>query len=153
MKPPALFALMSFPLLMVSARAADQAAASPPEAVRTAPAQAPARPALAKGMTAEAVIQVVGKPFEVKPMASAAGRAEIWIYRRVARKWTQQTAAGMDSVPMFTGLGQTNDGMHAVSVPSQKLEQVTIYQVTSLLMFDGRLVEATQRLEKEQKLQ
>lgn len=148
MKTPTLLVMLSIPMLSVSVRGALEASAEANAPAR-ATSQAPAKRAISKGMTAEQVLQLVGKPTEVKPMASPAGKAEVWIYRRVADKWTQQTAATTETVMMYAGLGLDNDGIRPVTVPSMRMERIKIYQVTSLLMFEGKLVEAKQRFEKE----
>jgi hypothetical protein len=43
----------------------------------------------------------------------------------------------------------TGDGIVNVGVPSQRIERITVYQMTALLMFDGKLVASKQWLEQE----
>lgn len=141
MKTRVLIALFSVLALVVSVGAAAPAAENP--------ADTAVKKTLQKGMTADAVIELVGKPLQVKPMNSPEGKAEIWVYRRLADKWTTQTAATTETVMVYAGLGLDNDGIRPLTVPSQRTERVRVYQVTSLLMFNGTLIEARQRYEKE----
>lgn len=141
MKTRALIALFSMLALAVSVGAAEKPAET-----------ATAKRTIKKGMSAEMVLQIVGKPAEVKPMASPEGKAEVWVYRRLADAWTTQTAATTETVMVYAGLGLDNDGIRPLTVPSQRTERVRVYQVTSLLMFNGTLIEARQRYEKERLL-
>ncbi len=143
---------------MASSTAAFGASATPkPDAPSTsATAQAekekpktpPGWPVLKTGASAEEVIKLVGKPDVVKPMATKEGKAEIWIYRRLAKEFTRQTAAATEDLKTFG-----TDGMTTISVPSQKMEYISVYQVSSLLMFNGQLVTAAQKAETERHFQ
>jgi len=104
-----------------------------------------AKPMLEKGMTAEQVERIAGKPAEIKPLASSDGKAETWTYRRVIDRQTRQVAATTEFVSTFKG---ANFGQDETQVPVYHLEHTTIYQVTALLMFDGKLVLAKQWREK-----
>jgi hypothetical protein len=145
------FALVALTLQTGTALAApgQKSAAKPPPA-DTAEAR-PAKPALTKGMTAETVIGLIGRPLQIKPMDAPEGKAEVWTYRRVAKKWTTQTAATTEEVPAFIGIGMgaAGDGMGSVTTPIYRLEHITVYQVTRLLMFEDQLVNAKQWLEQE----
>lgn len=144
MKTRGLIAILSVLALVGSVSAAAPAAEKP--------ADTAVKKTLQKGMTAEAVIELLGKPLQVKPMNSPEGKAEIWVYRRLANKWTTQTAATTDTVMLYSGLGLDHDGIRPVTVPSLRTERVRVYQVTSLLMFNGTLIEARQRYEKEREI-
>ena len=106
-------------------------------------------PVLKKGMPADEVIRSIGKPESIKPMQTPEGKAEVWIYRRVANSVSRQAAVTTESVPAFNGIGVGNDSSGSVTIPSYRMEHITVYQVSSLLMFDGKLVTATQKVEQE----
>ena len=119
--------------------------------VTTPTAKSPAKPALAKGMTAEEVIKAVGKPVEIKPIESKDGKAETWIYRRKAGFAFINVPAGTREVPVFTGVGTTgNDRVQNQTEIIYTQKRVTVYQVTSLLMFNDRLVLAKQSKEQSE---
>jgi hypothetical protein len=46
-------------------------------------------------------------------------------------------------------MGAAGDGMGSVTTPIYRLEHITVYQVTRLLMFEDQLVNAKQWLEQE----
>ena len=100
-------------------------------------------------MSAETILSIIGKPAEVKPMPSPDGKAEMWIYRQQAGQKSVQVVVGEREVPAFTGVGQPgNDsvGTRKELIYGQKL--VTVYRVTSLLMFNGQLALARQTQEQ-----
>ena len=77
---------------------------------------------LQKGMTADAVKQIMGEPAEIKPMPSPTGKAEVWVYHR-----------------------RSNGATRQIQVGTQMGEQIEIIdQTISLLMFEGRLMEQKQ---------
>lgn len=104
------------------------------------------RTPLHKGMTADAVIQAVGRPQEVKPMKAPDGQAEVWTYRRVFRRDTYQVATGVEEVPAFVWI---NGPLGTAKEVTYSIRNATTYQVTSLLMFNGQLVHAKQWFERE----
>lgn len=105
-------------------------------------------PVLKAGATAEEILKLVGKPDQVRPMATQAGKAEVWVYRRLAKHVTRQTAMGTEQQQTY-GI----DGTSTISVPTMKMERIEVYQVSSLLMFDGKLVTATQKAETERRFE
>lgn len=108
-------------------------------------------PVLKKGATAEEVLKLVGKPDQIRPMDTKEGKAEVWVYRRLARHVERQSAVTTQNVTMFTGSGTGNDAYAATAVPVFRTEHINVYQVSSLLMFEGQLVTATQKVETERK--
>ena len=104
---------------------------------------------LMKGMSADTVRRIVGAPQEIRPIKSEAGEGEVWIYRRVEKQWTQQSAVTMESVPGFAGTVGEGSGIRDFDVPAYRLERVRLIQVTRLLMFDGKMVSAVQSREQE----
>jgi hypothetical protein len=154
MKTPFNFSILGIATLMLLGGTGFAATpAKPTTSGKTPPAPnaKPAKRALTKGMTADAIKALIGRPREIKPMKAPAGKAEVWIYRRVTKELTRQTAASMQTVPAFVGVGMgvAGDGMGSVSVPEFRLEHIKIYQVTRLLMFNDKLVTAKQWFEKE----
>lgn len=129
----------------------DAAPANPvaDEAKQDRKAEKPAKPVIHKGMTAAEILRLIGKPEQVKPIVVGDVKGESWIYRRVAKRTMNQTAATMETVPTFGGLGIQGDGIVDIQVPSQRLENITIYQMTALLIFDGKLVATKQWFEQE----
>lgn len=117
-----------------------------------APAAAkPAKPSVQKGMTADAVVAIIGRPMEIKPVVTEAGTGESWIYRRVARRVTNPVAPTVEKVPMWGGPGVNPAGGEIidVNVPFQRLERITVYQMTALLFVDGKVVASKQWAEQE----
>jgi len=131
-------------LVVPAATAADAVSNPPPETPaqsKTGPAVKNANPPLAKGMTAEQVLQIAGKPAEIKPLSSPEGKAEKWIYRRTVDRLTRPLATGVTHVPAYKGAALPEG---AVPELSFSVERITIYEVTALLMFDSKLVMAKQ---------
>lgn len=97
-------------------------------------------PTLEAGMTAEEVQRAIGKPIEIKPIVTPEGKAETWIYRRQIGKNTT-----LDSIPTSFSSGALPDSLLGTSGPVEYRTKTTlVYQVTSLLMFQGKLVKAKQ---------
>ncbi len=112
--------------------------------------QKPARQPLEKGMTAEQILALIGKPAEVKPIEAPKGLqgpAEIWVYRRTMGTQTVQYPTGERDVPVYGGIG-ADQTMKTRKELIYTLKHVTVYRVTSLLMVDGRLVLARQSQEQ-----
>ena len=109
-----------------------------------------ARPALTKGMSAEEVRGIVGQPTEVEAIKTDEGKAEKWTYRREVDHTVIQTANTERTIPAFTGHNADGPVIGTAIVPDYRLKHVYTYQVTSLLMFEGRLVVAKQWLEREE---
>jgi hypothetical protein len=102
------------------------------------------RPALEKGMTAEAIIQSIGKPASVSLMKSPEGKAETWIYRRLVDQQTFQSADSQTTVPTFIGMAADGPMLANSVIPVYRMKHRKTYQVTSLLMFEDKLVLAKQ---------
>jgi hypothetical protein len=148
MRLSALSALTAALLASGCATANDPAPA--PQASVAPPAAAPsagkgALPVLKVGSTADEIVQLVGKPLDVTAKPSPEGKAEVWTYRRVVDQQTDQVASGVNNVQAYNPV----PGMTGSSPEIQyRLVHYTIYQVTSLLMFNGKLITAKQWLEK-----
>lgn len=128
------------------------AEAAPAKENRNAPPEAAAtrtKPVLDKGLTAEQVEKLVGKPTAIKPMDAPAGsKAEMWIYRRKAATNTRQVEIATSGMAGFVGHGMEHL-KGDVSVPEYQVENTILYQITALLMVDGKLVLARQWKETE----
>lgn len=110
------------------------------------------KPVLELGMDGATVIQLYGRPAEIQPMKNTDGKAEKWIYRRKAREYTTQTASGVTMIPAFIGNTGTGSPMIAdTPILDFKVKFVTVYQVTALLMVEGKLTVGKQWLEQEEK--
>jgi hypothetical protein len=101
-------------------------------------------------MSGDLIVQLIGKPASVAPLKTAEGNAETWTYRRLVDTQVYQSADAQTTIPTFMGF--TADGpMIADSViPVYRLKHQKLYQVTSLLMFDGKLVVAKQWRERSE---
>lgn len=135
-------------------RAADEKAA-PPAAPAAAGANAakPAKPALEKGMTAEQVIKLIGKPTEIRPISvedAGGGKAERWVYRRDGGTRIIQVPIGTREVPAFVGMVQEANQQHRSEVIYGP-KTIRIFNVTSLLMVNDQLVLARQTQEAEER--
>lgn len=109
------------------------------------------RPAIQKGMTADAVLGLIGKPREIRPIETEGVRGESWIYRRVAKRVINQVAPTTQKVPTWGGPGvnSKNGEIVDVDIPLMRNERITIYQMTALLFIDGKLVASKQWHERE----
>jgi hypothetical protein len=100
------------------------------------------------GMSAESIVKQIGRPVEITPIKVAEGQAEIWIYRRQLARETRHTPTSTQPIPAFVGVG--GDGGAIIGTTSASvysIENITTYQVTSLLMFEGKLRVAKQTKE------
>ena len=116
-----------------------------------AASEKPAKPAVQKGMSAETVVSLIGRPREVRPIEAEGIRSESWIYRRVAKRLVNQVAPTTQKVPMWGGPGVNPraGGIIDVDVPFTRNERITIYQMTALLMVDGKVTASKQWFERE----
>jgi len=106
-------------------------------------------PVLKAGTPAEEIRRLVGRPDVIRPMEAKDGKAEVWVYRRLAKHIARQSATTTENVSAYTGMGDSGGANINVAVPSFRMEHVMVYQVSSLLMFDGKLVTGTQKVETE----
>jgi outer membrane protein assembly factor BamE (lipoprotein component of BamABCDE complex) len=116
-----------------------------PSASAINPAAKRAATPLEEGMTAEDIQRIIGKPAEIKPIDSPEGKAETWTYRRVLDKQTTQEPVSTSSVPAFNGLP---DKMGSAVTLEYRIKHTTTHQITTLLMFEGKLVKAKQWVTK-----
>lgn len=107
-------------------------------------------PTLKKGMSADEVTRLIGKPESVKPLKTNEGAAEVWTYRREISRWTDERPMVQGEQEAFITPGA--GGMGTIYVPEYRMEHITDTQVSSLLMFEGQLVTATQKVERERRL-
>jgi hypothetical protein len=110
---------------------------------------APGRPVVHLGMSRAEITKAIGRPEKQETIKTPAGVGEQWIYRRLQQEWTDQTAATVDMVPAFVGLSQQHQGTGTTAMPVTHMIRVSVYQVSSLLFVDGKLVAAKQWSDKE----
>ncbi len=137
--------------------------AAPLANAQTAQTDAPAaaKPAakklvLEKGTAADDILKAYGQPDKIQPLETAAPeiKAETWIYRRKSGETVTQEHLA-DTVETYTFTTNVTNGNGSaqpvkISTPVLKTKRVTSYQVTSLLIVNGRLEVARLRQEKEE---
>jgi len=129
--------------------AGDHSAAN---STKTAPGEPES--SLQKGMTAEAVKAIMGEPSEIKPMKSAAGLAEIWIYHRKTQGSVQQIMIGVDAHPISATSSNGSMGFaQTTAAPILRQQAEIIEETVNLLIFDGKLVEHTRSVQKHLEFQ
>jgi hypothetical protein len=158
MKSKLLFSSCLLVFCGTAALAADKSA--PVTATRETEKADPAKPAkkkqIEKGMTTGEILAIAGKPAEIKPMEAPdpSTKVEQWIYRRKLKENSVPVATGQHTVQTFGGMA-VGGGVNIVETPvidySQKI--VTVYQVTALLMVNGKLEIAKQWAEQDDKQQ
>jgi hypothetical protein len=109
------------------------------------------KPILEKGMEGPAIIQAYGKPSEIQPMKNPDTNAEKWIYRRKVAQTVLQTANTQTTIPAFVGFNASGPVIDQIAVPDYRLKYIEAYQVTALLMIDGKLQLGRQWIEEEEK--
>ncbi len=109
-----------------------------------------AQPVLEKGMDGSAIQQLVGQPAEIQPIGGSDVKAEKWIYRRKVNEGTYQTANTQAYIPALVGVQASGDVIGKALVPEYRLKYVKVYQVTALLIIDGKLERGRQWTEREE---
>ncbi len=107
---------------------------------------------LERGMDAATIRQAYGEPDEIVALPADGVKAEKWIYRRKAGETVHQTQNTQMKSLAMTGIN--GDGRPVVSevfVPEYRIKYIASYQVTALMMVDGRLHLARQWYEREEK--
>jgi len=116
--------------------------------VLRAAAPAPAKPVLGKGMAAAEIVRLIGRPDEIKPMKAEGVTAEQWIYRRKVDQTVYQTANTQNAIPALVGFDGGGAVIGTAIVPSYRLKYAEQFQVTALLLIDGKLHLGRQWLEQ-----
>jgi len=80
---------------------------SPPTRAAEEIPSKPAKPVLEKGMPAETILKLVGKPTEITPLTSSGGKAETWTYRRVVDTQHLLDATTVETIPVFVRASAT----------------------------------------------
>ncbi|MDQ5979165.1 MAG: hypothetical protein QG602_2139 [Verrucomicrobiota bacterium] len=111
---------------------------------------------LEKGTAADDILKAYGTPFKVLPLETTGQdlKAETWIYRRKSGETVTQEHLS-DNVETYTFTTNVTNGVGTaqpvkISTPVLKTKRVTTYQVTSLLIVNGRLEIARLRQETEE---
>lgn len=115
-----------------------------------AAASAACQPILEKGMAGAAIKQLVGAPVEIQDLKAGEVKAEKWIYRCILNEGTIQTANTQAYVPAMVGFDSGGMKMGKTLVPEYRLKYVKVYQVTALLMINGKLERGRQWTEREE---
>lgn len=114
---------------------------------------------LAKGVPAEAIIEAYGQPVKILPVETPDPtiKAERWLYRRkTGEHVSQEIMSERTEVYNLTRTGASGADaadIIKVSTPIMGNKRITTYQITSLLIVNGRLELATQSTADEETLQ
>lgn len=108
------------------------------------------QPVLEKGMEGAAIRQLVGQPTEIQALPASEVKAEKWIYRRKLTEGTYQTANTQAYLPAMVGFNAGGMVVGKTLVPDYRLKFVKVYQVTALLLVDGKLERGRQWTEREE---
>ena len=109
------------------------------------------KPVLDRGMTAQTILQLVGKPEEIVPVGPGEAKGEKWIYRRVVETRHVLDSVTQETIPVFLRANPMEGNvMGTATRPLFSLKHITTYQVTALLMVEGKLVVARQWQEQSQ---
>lgn len=137
-------AFCSLSVLTATAFAADPATPAAPD-------PAAKKKVIEQGMDGEEITALFGRPLEIKPMKTeaAGAKAEQWIYRRKLKETTSSSAAAPNSMPTLS-MSDANNAAYQMHVPvaQYRIQRITTYQVTALLMVNGRLEAAKQWTER-----
>lgn len=118
----------------------------------TAPTPARTKPRLEKGMTTEDIRQLLGRPNDIAKVKSPDNNAERWTYRRKIGQTVEQTANTRTFILAMTGVnGDLSPHIGPVPVPEYRLKYIAGYQVTALLIVDGKLEFGRQWYERDEK--
>ncbi len=118
-------------------RAADKDTAKPATAAELKNAEA----ALKQDMPAAAVLQLLGKPDEVRPMKTPTGKAEVWSYTRDLSVRVERVE--VPTSPIMTTVVDSNGVARQVSSPgpvNYRNLNHTIEETVEVLMFNDRYV-------------
>lgn len=148
---PALFAL-----ILTAASAADKPAApaaADPKSTDATEAGKDKKKMIEKGMTGDQITELFGKPKEIKAVESPDPtlKVEQWIYRRQVRQVSVQVPVGTHTVPSYSGFSGPGAAMTEAVETDYRQQLVTVYQVTALLMVNGKLQTAKQWNEQDEK--
>ena len=105
----------------------------------TLPAGAGEKPVLNRDMPGDTIIALIGKPDEITKIKSDKFQAETWTYRRKIEQTVYQTANLQAYIPAVVGFDSGGIVMGTAMVPDYRLKYAAAYQVTALLMVNGKL--------------
>ena len=155
MKTRPISSLLSIAVLALAGRAgaAGFDATPAPKATETTATQKASPTSgkmLDKGMTAEEIVGLIGKPSTVTTLKGTELKAEKWTYRHLLEQRTVQEPTSVVNAPSFNGAsGSGNNGLGSRPEMQYTMKYIAIYQVTALLMIDGRLELARQWKEEQ----
>jgi len=104
---------------------------------------------LRQGMTADAVTALMGKPDSIKPMEAPTGKAEIWAYRNLINTTDRQFPASIEALTSQTVDSHGNTQTQQLGTKTvYKIERIRTFRRTSLLMFNGALLNQKSTVEQ-----
>ena len=96
---------------------------------------------LKQGMPAEAVLKLLGRPDQIKPIKAPEGKAESWVYSREIRQRVEQFNAV--SPDIVTSTVDANGVVRQITSPGRvethEIRYVTV-ETTEVLMFNDHFV-------------
>jgi hypothetical protein len=142
---------MKLRLIALLCLLSNAAFAADPATTPDAPDAAAKKKVIEQGMTGDEIAQLFGRPVEIKPMKmdDPAAKAEQWIYRRKLKETTSSSAIAPNAMPTVS-LSDANNAAYQIHVPvaQYRIQRITTYQLTALLMVNGRLAAAKQWTER-----
>jgi len=137
--PVAIVALVS---LLAGCASTSSSTAPRPAAAGPAVIGAPVK-GLEKGMSADAVRKLLGKPAEITMLVTSDGMAEVWVYHRNLQQ-SRLVATGTRTATAQLGTMQ----LDAIPEPVYSLESNSVEETLRLLMFQGKLHEWTRQAQE-----
>lgn len=135
---PLFFSILALALPGYGAPATAEVGAQPKVA-----AAAPESPlaGLKKGLTAKAVLELLGKPQEVRPMKAPDGKAEVWVYTRELGTYIKQIGFPGPEIITYVigGDGKPIEQKTPGPVFYEHVRHIT-EEVVELLMFNDQYV-------------
>jgi hypothetical protein len=102
--------------------------------------------AIAKGMKAETVRELLGAPNNVRAFAAGGEKSEIWVYRISVTDRAQQTPTSTRDVP---GWDPISNKEVVTKEPVYQVEHIRTFRTLELLIVDGRLIERKPGVDQE----
>ena len=105
---------------------------------------------LRQGMPATEIKRIMGNPDDTKPMKSPNGTAEVWLYRVIVKQTQQEIPVmGTPTTRTEQAGGSNTQTVVTGTAMSYKTVRMTVYRKTSLLVFNGALLNQKVTYEQE----
>ncbi len=96
---------------------------------------------LQRGMTADEVRALLGKPDQAAMTPTREGMAQLWTYRRRVLR-LNQVAASTIAVPVYKGPGMGDaNNIGTIDKPTDSNEHVILMQTIKVMLLDGKVAE------------